>query len=170
MHGHVAAAASMSTGCRNGLLTLISSLPNRHGGRRPAPLMRLCCQRALRSLREVRFLPRHPRSPMPAGIACSEHKSRALLVTHVWSAEMIRDVTTRTGAEFRLRHGYQMGAPPTDSKFTFDAECEARLNAVLQEFEGVHNFHNFTPAVLAEQMSAQRCAPPRGRLLPLYYR
>lgn len=65
-------------------------------------------------------------------------------------------MTTRTGQELRLRPGYQMGAPPTNSKFTFDAECEAHLNAVLGEYEGVHNFHNFTPAALAEQMSAQR--------------
>ena len=74
------------------------------------------------------------------------------------NAETVRDVTTRSGLQLRLRAGYQMGAPPTDSKFTFDAECEERLNAVLGEFEGVHNFHNFTPAALAEQMSAQRCA------------
>jgi tRNA U38,U39,U40 pseudouridine synthase TruA len=74
----------------------------------------------------------------------------------IWNAEEIREVTTRSGAQIRLRPGYQMGGPPTDSKFEFDTECEEHLNAVLGEFEGVHNFHNFTPAALAEQMSAQR--------------
>lgn len=64
-----------------------------------------------------------------------------------------------SGQELMLREGYSLGAPPSGSRFEFDGDCAARLNAVLEQFQGVHNFHNFSPAVLPEQMSAQRCAP-----------
>lgn len=81
-------------------------------------------------------------------------------------AEVVPTVRSRCGKDVRLRPGYSVSGPPPASRFEFDAECAARLNTVLSQFEGVHNFHNFSPAVLAEQMSAQRCAPDPAATSP----
>jgi hypothetical protein len=62
------------------------------------------------------------------------------------------------GAQLLLRAGYSMTQPPPRSKFAFGPECVARLNGILKSFLGTHNFHNFSPNVTPEQMSAQRCA------------
>ena len=63
-----------------------------------------------------------------------------------------------------LREGYSVSGPPSGSRFEFDADCVARFNAILGQYEGVHNYHNFSPAVLPEQMSAQRCGRPHARM------
>ena len=62
------------------------------------------------------------------------------------------------GMRVLLREGYSMTAPPEHSTFEFGQECQTRLSKILQSFEGCHNFHNFSPGVTPEQMSAQRCA------------
>eukprot|EP00892_Ulva_mutabilis_P003403 jgi/Ulvmu1/1434/UM011_0164.1 len=72
------------------------------------------------------------------------------------TGETLQNVQSRCGKELRLRPGYSVAGPPPGSRFVFDAECIARLDGILGQYEGVHNFHNFSPAVLAEQMSAQR--------------
>ena len=62
------------------------------------------------------------------------------------------------GSQLLLRSGYSMTQPPGNSTFRFCEQCRARLNGILQGFVGTHNFHNFSPGVTPEQMSAQRCA------------
>ena len=59
-----------------------------------------------------------------------------------------------------LKAGYSMTKPPQHSAFVFNDDCCARLNGILAQYEGSHNFHNFSPGVQPEQMSAQRCVPP----------
>lgn len=48
--------------------------------------------------------------------------------------------------------------PAAKSAFVFDAACHARLSAILAQYQGTHNFSNFTPAVTAGQAAAKRCA------------
>ena len=65
---------------------------------------------------------------------------------------------TDGAALLRLREGYSMTGPPSRSTFNFDSECQERMTDILRQFEGTHNFHNFTPSACPEQMSTQRCA------------
>jgi tRNA U38,U39,U40 pseudouridine synthase TruA len=59
---------------------------------------------------------------------------------------------------YQLRAVSSASRPPINSSFRFEEASCARLTAILQQFEGTHNFHNFSPNVCPEQMSAQRCA------------
>jgi tRNA pseudouridine38-40 synthase len=44
----------------------------------------------------------------------------------------------------------------SDSTFVFDTDCMTRLNAILKQFEGTRNFHNYTVRVAASAPQAKR--------------
>ena len=48
------------------------------------------------------------------------------------------------------------GGAPSGSGFVFDAAAVARLTSVLRQYEGTHNFHNFTVRLEATDPSAKR--------------
>lgn len=48
------------------------------------------------------------------------------------------------------------GPDESGSGFTFDAAATAKLTAILKQYEGTHNFHNFTVRLEANDPSAKR--------------
>lgn len=50
----------------------------------------------------------------------------------------------------------QDAGQPSSSSFVFDDAAAARLTAILRQYEGTHNFHNFTVRLEATDPSAKR--------------
>ena len=66
------------------------------------------------------------------------------------------DKHSATAAAGQAANGVSSEAEAAAGSFEFDDACHARLNEVLQQFEGTHNFHNFTVKVPASDPSAKR--------------
>jgi tRNA U38,U39,U40 pseudouridine synthase TruA len=77
---------------------------------------------------------------------------------HTPDAAAASAATNGEAAAPQLAGASTRGRGACATSFAFDEECCARLNGILQEYVGTHNFHNFTPSALATQMAAQRCA------------
>lgn len=52
--------------------------------------------------------------------------------------------------------GPSSSSPPPAAPFVFDAAAEQRLSEVLSQYEGTHNFHNFTVRTPASAPNAKR--------------
>ena len=66
------------------------------------------------------------------------------------------DKGSATAAAGQAANDVSCEAAAAAGSFEFDDACRARLNEVLQQFEGTHNFHNFTVKVPASDPSAKR--------------
>jgi tRNA pseudouridine38-40 synthase len=76
------------------------------------------------------------------------------------NVEKAAGVPSENGGVHHRKARSRIGPPIASNRsFTFEEGCCARLTGILKQFEGTHNFHNFSPNVCPEQMSAQRCDP-----------
>lgn len=72
-----------------------------------------------------------------------------------FSVEMAPDLRTLPGTPQCLPRCTSLACPPcllcrdqlASSTFTFKEEHRERLNAILSQYQGTHNFHNFTVKV-----------------------
>jgi tRNA pseudouridine38-40 synthase len=58
--------------------------------------------------------------------------------------------------EAGLQDRSEKAPPATDANYSFGQEQLERLNGILKNFEGTHNFHNFTVRVLPSDPAATR--------------
>lgn len=94
----------------------------------------------------------------PSGCQQPEHAAASTITAAVNGAAPAADGATPAVGGIAAPGGgsAENGGSPAGSGFVFNAAAVARLTSILKQYEGTHNFHNFTVRLEATDPSAKR--------------